>query len=138
MMGGYLHRSNDPPPGNEILWNGHSALSFPAWIVSLNRGLGEESRPGDMFKRDAACGYGQSAPPDRPGQCPPWRWPHVDGAGTGLNSAAGGGAAHGNVFPLLTAAGPIGAPEGTAWLWMITAWTVHGKSGTRENLDNIA
>ncbi len=56
MMGGYLNRGSEAPPGNEILWNGHSALSFSAWIVGLSRGLGNQSRLGKMFKLEDTCG----------------------------------------------------------------------------------
>lgn len=56
MMGGHLHRGNDTPPGNEILWHGHSALSFSAWIVSLSRNLGDQSQLGQMFKREGSYG----------------------------------------------------------------------------------
>ncbi len=55
-LGGYLNRSNDPPPGNEILWHGHSALSFSAWIVGLSQGLGDQSDLGATFKRNVTCG----------------------------------------------------------------------------------
>jgi len=27
-IGGYLGRNNDPPPGHQLIWQGHTALQF--------------------------------------------------------------------------------------------------------------
>ena len=42
-MGGYLGRSNDGPPGAEILWNGQSSLAFAAWMVGHSVNAGDDS-----------------------------------------------------------------------------------------------
>ncbi len=46
---------NEAPPGNKILWSGYSALSISAWIVRPDGGLGDQSRLGQLSRREAAC-----------------------------------------------------------------------------------
>ena len=33
MMGGYMNRKHDPPPGHEIMWRGYSSLQIPRRCV---------------------------------------------------------------------------------------------------------
>ena len=55
-MGGDLHRKPDQNPGDKVLWNGHRALAFSAWIGSLSRDLGTDRSLKNILKRETTCG----------------------------------------------------------------------------------
>ena len=55
-LGGHLHRKHDQNPGDDVLWNGHSALAFSAWLCNLCHDLGTDSSLKNILEREATCG----------------------------------------------------------------------------------
>ena len=55
-MGGHLHRKNDQNPVDDVLWNGHSALAFSAWLCSLCHDLETDSLLKNIGEQEATGG----------------------------------------------------------------------------------
>ncbi|MCY4306491.1 MAG: hypothetical protein OXC62_17200 [Aestuariivita sp.] len=56
-MGGYLHGKTNKRLGDEIMHNGHSALSFSAWLCGLSLDLKDKSalHKYKLWDQDVTC-----------------------------------------------------------------------------------
>ncbi|MCP4268924.1 MAG: hypothetical protein GY777_25695 [Candidatus Brocadiaceae bacterium] len=48
-IGGYLGRSNDPPPGHQLMWHGYSKLQLMCEGFALNPSSTDHSQKTNKF-----------------------------------------------------------------------------------------